>query len=310
MSAKFPAVFPLGFGASPLGSVFGPVVQSDADAAVHGAIDLGIDFFDVAPYYGETRAEAVLGKALQGIPRERYFLATKVGRYTANGFDFSYQRVLRSIEESLERLKIDVIDLAQCHDIEFVPERIVHEEALPALRKAREQGKIRFVGISGLPTAYLRRVAETDGNLDTVLSYCHLTLADSTLTEHMPVLREMGLTVINASPLAMGLLADRPLPEWHPAPEALRLAAERAVAFCQAQGTSLPKIALQYALSEAQRCGVAVTLTGMRHIDEVRQNVAWAQEGDPAPDILHAVQAIFSGVHNLTWETGLPENRP
>ena len=96
----------LGFGASSLGGgVFRAVEESEAIRAVHTALDLGINIIDVSPFYGYTRAETVLGKALQGIPRDRYYLTTKVGRYGDAEFDFSAKRVTASIDESLSRMR-------------------------------------------------------------------------------------------------------------------------------------------------------------------------------------------------------------
>src|SRR6187397_1107925 len=89
----------LSYGASPLGSVFRPIDEAEGIRTVHTALDLGINFIDVSPYYGLTRAETVLGKALRDVPRERYYLATKVGRYGADEFDFSAKRILASIDE-------------------------------------------------------------------------------------------------------------------------------------------------------------------------------------------------------------------
>lgn len=100
----------LGFGASPLGGVFGDIDEAEGIRAVHAAVDLGINFFDVSPYYGLTRAETVLGKALKEIPRDRYYVATKVGRYGADQFDFSARRVAASVDESLARLNVDYSD--------------------------------------------------------------------------------------------------------------------------------------------------------------------------------------------------------
>lgn len=110
----------VGFGASPLGNVFGPVPLDDAIASVRLAFSLGINFFDTSPYYGGTLSEKVLGRALQAleVPRSEYIVSTKCGRY-AEGFDFSAERVTKSIDESLARLNLDYVDILQCHDIEF-----------------------------------------------------------------------------------------------------------------------------------------------------------------------------------------------
>src|SRR5271167_4470369 len=104
------AVSIIGFGASPLGNEFGETDSAAGERAVHAAIDSGINFFDVAPYYGRTLAEERLGAALAG-KREQVVLATKCGRYDVSGFDFSAARVFQSIDESLRRLKSDYVDL-------------------------------------------------------------------------------------------------------------------------------------------------------------------------------------------------------
>src|SRR3982750_493397 len=109
----------IGFGAAPLGGVYGEIDVDAGIRAVHAALDLGVNVVDVAPYYGGTRAETVLGKALAGVDRDSYVLATKVGRYGLDDFDFSAARVRRSVDESLARLGVDHLDLVQAHDIEF-----------------------------------------------------------------------------------------------------------------------------------------------------------------------------------------------
>jgi len=143
------SVSALSYGASPLGSVFRDVDEAEGIRTVHTALDLGINFIDVSPYYGLTRAEEVLGRALATVPRDRYILATKVGRYAKDSFDFSAQRVTASVDESLRRLGVETIDLIQCHDIEFGSLDQVVEETIPALRRLRDSGKVRFIGITG-----------------------------------------------------------------------------------------------------------------------------------------------------------------
>ena len=139
----------LGFGASPLGDEFRKTTETERQQAVDTAIDQGINFFDVSPYYGRTLAEERLGKAL-GNKRDKIVLATKCGRYDTAGFDFSAERVTRSVDESLQRLRTDRIDVMQVHDIEFGDLQQVIDETIPALRKVKEAGKIRHIGITAL----------------------------------------------------------------------------------------------------------------------------------------------------------------
>ncbi len=164
----------IGFGGSPLGDEFGAIDSSEGERAVHLAVDSGINLFDVSPYYGRTLAEERLGGALAS-RREKVVLSTKCGRYDKQLFDFSAARVKASVDESLGRLRTDYIDLLTAHDIEFGDrEQIVHE-TIPAMRDLQKQGKVRHIGISGLPLKMLADVAQRAA-VDTVLSYCHYNL--------------------------------------------------------------------------------------------------------------------------------------
>ncbi len=293
----------LSYGASPLGSVFRAIDEAEGMRAVHAALDLGVNFIDVSPYYGLTRAETVLGKALRGVPRGRYYLATKVGRYGEASFDFSAARVTASLDESLARLGVDYVDLLQCHDIEFADLDQIVNETLPALRRLQAQGKARFVGITGLPLSIFRSVLDR-ADVDTVLSYCHYCLNDDSLTALLPYLKRRGVGVINASPLCMGLLSDRGAPAWHPASARLKAAAAEAAAFCRRQGADISKLAIQFSVANPS---IATTLVGTASPTNLERNVRWIDEPIDA-SLLAAVQRILAPVHNETWPSGRPEN--
>ncbi len=293
----------LGFGASPLGNVFGEIAEPDAIRAVHTALDLGVNFIDVSPYYGLTLAEQVLGKALKTIQRDRYYLATKVGRYGANTFDFSAQRVTQSVDESLERLNVEYIDLIQCHDIEFVGlDQIIHE-TLPALRKLQERGKVRFIGITGLPLKIFETVL-SQAEVDTILSYCRYSLNDTALSRLLPALREKNIGTISASPLGMGLLTNYSVPSWHPAPANIREKCAEAATYCRAHGTNISRLALQFAVANP---AIHTTLVGMASVENITANVRWIEEPLDL-SLLAEVLAILAPIHNQTWASGKPEN--
>ncbi|MGH9396004.1 MAG: aldo/keto reductase [Terriglobia bacterium] len=186
----------IGFGASPLGGIFKQIDEDEGIRAVHAAVEAGIHFIDCSPFYGITRAESVLGRALKDIPRDKYYLATKVGRYGDAEFDFSTQRVTASVDESLRRLNVDWVDLIQCHDIEFGSLDQVIQETLPALRKVVQQGKARFVGITGLPLKILHEVIDR-ASVDTILSYCHYALNDAALEFALPHFEASSIGVIS-----------------------------------------------------------------------------------------------------------------
>ena len=293
----------LSFGASSLGSVFRPVDEAEGIRAVHVALNLGINLIDVSPYYGLTKAETVLGKALKGIPRDTYYLATKVGRYGDDTFDFSARRVTASVDESLARLNAGHVDIIQCHDIEFGHLDQVVGEALPALRQLQKQGKVRFVGVTGLPLKIFRHVLDR-AEVDTILSYCHYSLNDTSLSMLVPFLKEKQVGIINASPLSMGLLSDRGAPAWHPASAEIRAACARAAALCRARGTDLSKLALQFSVAHPD---VATTLVGTASPQNIANNVRWLDEPIDQ-ELLSQVMQILLPVRNQTWPSGRPEN--
>jgi L-galactose dehydrogenase len=298
-------VSPLSFGASSLGGVFHEVDEADSIRTVHVSIERGINFLDVSPYYGLTKAETVLGKALKTIGREKYILATKVGRYgqTMKDFDFSAARVTASVDESLKRLGVDHIDVLQAHDIEYGQLGQIIGETIPALRKLQKTGKARFIGVTGLPLTALRIVVEAIP-IDTILSFCHYELNDNTFGDLIPLLKKHRVGIISASPLGMGLLTSQGPPSWHPAPDAVKETCARAAAHCRARGASLEKLAIQYSVANPH---IATTLVGTADPKLMEQNIAWANEPID-PILLAEVLAILKPVHNVTWPSGRPEN--
>lgn len=295
----------IGFGASPLGDVFGVVTPEQGRAAVHHAIDQGINLFDVSPYYGLTLAEERLGAALKG-RRDEVILATKCGRYGAAQFDFSAARVVREFEASLRRLQTDHVDLLQVHDIEFGSIQQVIEETLPALRALQEQGKARFIGVTGYwPELLARTVKSTP--VDTVLNYCHSNLLmddmDAALAEPCG---ELGIGLMNASPLHMGLLGGNAVPEWHPASDEVKATAAEVVNLCRAHGVEPATVALRACLDHD---AVASTFTGFKSVEQVDRALDALTFQTPA-ELAEAIRALIAPVHNRTWPSGLPENQP
>ncbi|OZB99144.1 aldo/keto reductase [Paenibacillus sp. XY044] len=292
----------LGFGASSLGSVFRDTDEQESIRTVHEAIDSGINYIDVSPYYGLTKAETVLGKALTEIPRDRYLLSTKAGRYGEHEFDFSHNRILTSLEESLKRLHVNEVDILFLHDIEFVPAPIILEEAIPALEKLKQAGKIRFAGICGLPLALFETfLPQTD--IDAIISYCHYSLNDTSLLDLMPLLSEKNTGLVNASPISMGLLSTRGTPSWHPAGPEIKEACQKAAQFCADQGEDIAKLAVQFSTSNER---IPTTLVSTANPHNIRRNASWVEE--PMDErLLNEVLAILEPVHNRTWISGRPE---
>ena len=277
--------------------------------AVHAAVDNGINFIDVSPYYGHLKAETVLGKALLEIPRDRYFLSTKVGRYGKDGvnlWDYSAKRATESVYESMERLHVDYIDLINVHDIEFQANlegglQKVVDETLPALVELRKKGVVGHVGITDLQPENLRWVIEHSepGTVESVLNFCHYSLNDDLLLDYLDFFEANGIGVINASPLSMGLLSQRGTPDWHPAPAALKEACAKAAAYCQEQGYPIEKLAIQYSTSLNPR--IATTLFSSANPDNVLKNIGYVNE--PMDEqLVGKVREIIGSQMRVRWQ--------
>lgn len=236
----------------------------DTTGLVTSALTHGIRAFDTSPYYGPS--ETLLGDALATpfvratFPRDSYMILTKAGRISADEFDYSRQWIRHSVERSLERLHTDYLDLVYCHDVEFVSPADVLE-AVGELRRLRDAGKVRYVGISAYPVDVLGDMAElilreTGEPIDCVQSYANFTLQNQTLAGPRGIqrLRDAGVEVVpNASPLGMGLLRRQGVPvgalgDFHPASRELRAAVRAASSFCDQHGEKLEVIALRWAL--------------------------------------------------------------
>ena len=297
----------LSFGASSLGSVFRDTDERESIRAVEKAVDGGINLIDVSPYYGYFKAETVLGKALRNIPRERYYISTKVGRYGSNGvntWDYSARRVTDSVYESMERLGVDYIDLINVHDIEFQAARpgglqLVVDETLPALVKLRDKGVVGHVGITDLQLDNLRWVVDHSepGTVESVLNFCHYCLNDDALADCLDYFESRGIGIINASPLSMGLLSQRGVPAWHPAPKALVDACRKATELCSEHNYPIEKLAVQYAVSNPR---IASTLFSSANPDNVVRNMEWA-ESEPDWDLVDKVREIIGQQMRVTW---------
>ena len=299
----------LGFGASSLGGVFHGIREEEGIEAVHTAVDNGINFIDVSPYYGHLKAETVLGKALKEIPREKYYLSTKVGRYGHNGintWDYSGKRAQESVYESMERLNVDYIDLINVHDVEFQGDmegglQLIVDETLPALVELRDKGVVKHVGITDLQPENLKWVIEhaPAGTVESILNFCHYSLNDTLLADYLGFFEQHGVGVINASPFSMGLLSQRGAPDWHPAGRDLKNACAKAAAYCEQQGYPIDKLAIQFSTSLNPR--IATTLFSSANPKNVLKNIQYVSE--PMDETLAAkVQEIIGDQMFVRWK--------
>jgi D-threo-aldose 1-dehydrogenase len=264
---------------------------------VEAAWSAGIRFFDTAPQYGNGLAEQRLGAVLSSKPRNEFVLATKVGRLLRAGappqgdgfpgapplnpvFDFSYDGVMRSVDESLTRLGIDSIDILHIHD----PDEHFAEAlsgAYPALDRLRADGTIKAVGAGMNQAEMLARFAR-EANFDCFLLAGRYTLLDQVgLKELLPLCLERGIAIIAGGVFNSGILAD-PKPGTHynyqTAPDELVQRAGRIKAVCERHGVSQKAVAIQFPLGHR---AIQTVLTGCRSVEEITENVAAFQAPIP-----------------------------
>jgi len=293
----------LGFGASSIGQEFRQVDLNDALQAVRVALDGGMNYIDTAAYYGRGMSELMLGRILPDLPRDNLFVSTKLGRYAPQHFDFSARRVAESIDISLERMRIDYIDIVFCHDIEFVDMQQIVDETLPALRRQVADGKVRYIGVSGYPMKMFRYILERT-DIDVILTYNHYTLQNDMALQLLPLCEQKGVGVINAAPFSARLLSDAPLPPWHKATPEVRSVAKAAADHCRSRGSDIAKLALQFSIAHP---GFASCVTGSADPKRVSQWLRWIEE--PIDSTLVAeVLDILRPIHNWIYCEGRPEN--
>jgi aryl-alcohol dehydrogenase-like predicted oxidoreductase len=244
----------------------------------------------------------VLGKALKNIARDRYYLSTKVGRYGKDGvnsWDYSARKARESVYESMERLHVEYIDLINIHDIEFADLEQVCNETLPALTALRREGVVKHVGITNLNLRHLKYVIDhvPAGTVESILSFCHYTLNDDSLTDYLDYFESQHIGIINASPFSMGLLTERGVPDWHPAPEALKRLAVKAAAYCKGKGVSIEQLAVSYAVANPR---IATTLFSTTNPENVLKTIRYA-ETPLDRELLKEVQEIFEPGFRDTW---------
>jgi D-threo-aldose 1-dehydrogenase len=285
----------LGLGGAPLGELFTPVGTQNAIDTVRRGYELGIRFFDTAPLYGRGKSERFYGEALRDFDRNSFVLSSKVGRVLNPNdsaadeddiyaelppydvvFDFSRDGVLRSIEESLERLGLDRLDIALIHDPDDHWEQAINE-AYPALAELRSQGVVGAIGAGMNQWEMLARFAQ-EGDFDCFLLAGRYTLLDhSGLEVMLPLCERKQVSIILGGPYNSGVLASDLGPDttyfYQRTPPEVLETARRIKVVCDRHEAPLKAAALQFGLAHP---AVAATIPGPRTPGEVEENMAMA----------------------------------
>ena len=296
----------LSFGASSLGAEFRSISLDEAMLSTRTALDLGMNFIDVSPFYGRGMAEVMLGLGLRDVPRDSYQLCSKAGRYTDKHFDYSAKRMEESLHTSLQRLKTDHIDILLLHDPEFISLPQVWEETIPAIQKFKEQGKVRAIGFSCYPLKTFHTILDhVEDDIDCILAYNRYTLQNTSyVTDILPRLEAKGIGAMNAGPFSARLLTNATLPDWLEEPEEVLEAARKAAKHCSDKGVDIAQLALQFSCEHE---GLATTVAGSANPDNIRKWAEWLEQPIDR-ELLAEVQAIFAPVKDVGHLEGRAEN--
>ena len=285
----------LGLGGSALGGLRSDQTISDAaaTAAYQAAWDSNFRYFDTAPLYGAGLGEQRLGQLLRRQARDSYLLSTKVGMYgwPATQFDYSYDKTLCSINESLERLGTDRLDIVFIHDIDpytHGPDgwKVRFEEAMngayPALNKLKSDGVISAVGV-GVNSCEVCIKCMRAADFDVFMLAGRYTLLDQrALEELLPLCERNRVSLISAAPFNSGILAsgackDARYDEKPAPPDVLRKVHE-IERICTKMSVSLGAAAVQFALGHP---AVVAVMPGPRWPEQIRAVYRWFQETIP-----------------------------
>ena len=278
------------FGGGPIGGLYAPVSDESAAATLQGAWDAGIRAFDTAPHYGVGLSEQRIGDFLAGRPRAEFVVSTKVGRRLmpavgpvdgTDGFygtpelrrvrDYSADGALRSLEDSLRRLRLDRVDIALIHDPdEHMAEAL--DRAYPALARLRSEGVVGAIGV-GVNSASLAEWFVTRCDLDCVLVAGRYTLLDDSAARSLfPLCLTRGVAVLAGGVFNSGILAGGDRYDYALAPPGLLAQARRIAEVCARYDVPVAATALRYVLRHP---AVTAAVVGARTPDEIRADAGY-----------------------------------
>ncbi len=294
----------MGFGGAPLGNMHRALSEEDAQATLRAALDAGVTYFDTAPLYGHGLSEIRFGEALRSLPRESYQLSTKIGRYLepcAPGeedagifvdvphvrpvYDYSYDGVMRSYEESLKRMGADAVDILYIHDVDIwthgskeASDRRIEEVmsgGYKAMEALKASGDITAIGAGVNEWEVCQRLTEL-GDFDCFLLAGRYTLLEqAALNSFLPICEERNIGIVLGGPYNSGILAtgavEGAIYNYHPAPPEILARVAAIGRVCDAHGVSMASAALQFPLAHP---AVVSVIPGAVSPDEVTRNIA------------------------------------
>ena len=303
------AVF--GFGSAPIGELYGLVPEPDSQATLNAAWDAGVRFYDTAPWYGRGLSEHRIGAFLRTKPRNEFQLTTKVGRtlwrpkdpanfdrapWTGGlnfevKFDYSYDGIMRSYEQSLQRMAIDTFDALIIHDLDETYHgdqyrthlRSLLDSGMEALQELKSNGDIKAIGM-GINTDHALEEIATTVDIDVaIVAMPYTLLAQAGLKSGMAACQKRGVSVIIGAPFASGILVTgsggNAKYGYAAAPAEIQEKVRGIEAVCRDHGVALPAAALQFPLAHPS---VVSIIPGAARPIEVTENIGSLEASIPA----------------------------
>lgn len=307
------SVTEFGLGTAPLGDLFVALSEEEAQGVLQAAWDVGVRYFDTSPFYGNCKSEHRVGHFLRQQPRNEFVLSTKVGRvfkaardpscFESDDFvgalpfdftvDYSYDGIMRSYEDSLQRLSLPSIDLLVIHDLDFyfyeTEARVnaylnqLFTSGWRALDELRRYGLVKGVGAGINELGMIPRFLDLVDLDFFLVAYGYNLLTQAMLAEEFPLCEERGISIIIGAVFASGILATGAVPGaryfYAPAPQELMDKTDRIEEVCRQYGTPLPCAALQFLLANPI---VAAIIPGALEAAHVQTNYGLLQQPIPA----------------------------
>ncbi|XP_026730321.1 L-galactose dehydrogenase-like [Trichoplusia ni] len=296
----------ISLGGAAFSNIYGAFDEERGLNLIREAFKCGVNYIETGPWYGQGSSERTVGKALIGVPRESYFIGSKVGRYelvTERMFDFSAEKTAAGVDSTLARLGLDYVDIIQVHDFTFAPDlSVVLKETLPTLQKAVDDGKARYIGLADYDIDLIAEVVEeSEVKISSVLSYAKSTLIDNRLQNYTKYFKSKGVGVANAAATGMGLLCNHGPQSWHPASDDIKAKCKKASDYCKEQNVELARLATWFTLNQP---GIDTNICGFFNVDQLKDTVELLDNGltEHEQRVLDDVQLRFFDNVTLHWD--------
>ena len=290
----------ISIGTSSFGNDYGKMSYGDCKQIIDKALLNRINYIDTSPYYGNGLAEEMVGKCLANISRDRYIISTKAGRKSQREYSYRYYDIANSVMNSIKKLNCRYIDIVFINDIEYSDNLdIILTESIPALIYLRNQGYIKYIGLSSIFLDKLDYIVKRSNQINYIMSSCCYTLINDKISEYAPGWNSSNIQVILGGVTSKGLLTKRG-PNWdHPAPKHVRDICKKMNDFCNDNNINITEKAFFYSLSYKR---FATILVGVNSASELDDYMKWCDNQFSNSKIfINTLLEMAKPIKNYDW---------